>query len=102
MGDDELVGRLVATATAVGETFWPMPLGGELRSMLNSDVADIANVKPGNTAAGMLIAGVFLCEFVGFTGTGDEQRRIPWAHIDMAGPSENRGGGFGFTGKGPT
>jgi leucyl aminopeptidase len=102
MGDDELVDRVVASAKSVGESFWPMPLSGELRALLNSDVADIANVKPGNTAAGMLVAGVFLREFVGTTGEGDQKHRIPWAHIDIAGPAENRGGGWGFTGKGPT
>ena len=70
--------------------------------LLNSDVADIANAKIGNTAGGMLLAAVFLREFVGTTGEGDEKRAIPWAHLDIAGPGTNPGGGFGFTGKGPT
>jgi leucyl aminopeptidase len=101
MGDEALVGRLTETATSVGEQFWAMPLPGELRALLNSEVADIANAKVGNTAAGMLIAGVFLQEFVG------KQRdpaagRIPWAHIDMAGPATNSGSGYGFVGAGPT
>jgi leucyl aminopeptidase len=102
MGDDELVGRVVAVAKRVGETFWPMPLPPEVRAILSSDVADIANSKPGNTAAGMLAGGVFLSEFVGTTGTGDDKHPIPWAHIDIAGPSENKGAGFGYVGKGPT
>jgi leucyl aminopeptidase len=102
MGDDELVARVVATAGAVGESLWPMPLPSELRPLLNSDIADIANIKPGNTAAGMLIAAVFLRDFVGSTGEGDDRRTIPWAHLDIAGPSMNGGGGYGFTGKGPT
>ena len=102
MGDEELVTRLVATATAVGETFWPMPLPAELRAMLNSEIADIANVKPGNTAGGMLIAGVFLKEFIGSTGEGEDKRPIPWAHLDIAGPANNEGGGWGYTGTGPT
>jgi len=102
MGDDLLVSRLVSTADRVGETLWPMPLPSDLRSMLNSDVADIANIKPGNTAAGMLIAGVFLKDFVGTTGEGENKRPIPWAHLDIAGPANNGGGGYGFVGKGPT
>jgi leucyl aminopeptidase len=102
MGDAELVRHIVDLGETVGESFWHMPFPGELRAMLNSDVADIANVKPGNTAAGMLIAGVFLREFVGTTGEGTEKRPIPWAHLDIAGPANNDGGGFGFTGKGPT
>jgi leucyl aminopeptidase len=79
-----------------------MPLGPELRPLLNSDIADIANVKPGNTAGGMLVAAVFLREFVGSTGEGDETRLIPWAHLDIAGPANNGAAGWGFTGKGPT
>jgi len=102
MGDDALVTRLVAIAKTVGETFWPMPLPAEVRTILSSDVADIANSKPGNTAAGMLVGGVFLSEFVGTNGEGDNKAPIPWAHIDIAGPSENKGGGYGFVGKGPT
>ena len=71
----------------------------ELRALLDSDVADIANAKIGNTAGGMLLAGVFLREFVGTTDSGD---RIPWAHLDIAGPANNGGNGWGFVGKGPT
>jgi leucyl aminopeptidase len=102
MGDDELVKRIVAIADGIGENLWPMPLPAELRAMLASDVADIANVKQGAAAAGMLIAGVFLREFVGTTGEGDEKRSIPWAHLDIAGPANNPSAGFGFVGKGPT
>ncbi|MCU1544639.1 MAG: leucyl aminopeptidase [Microbacteriaceae bacterium] len=102
LGDDELVARVVAVANGVGETLWPMPMPTELRPLLNSDIADIANVKPGNTAGGMLLAAAFLKEFVGSTGEGDEKRQIPWAHLDIAGPSNNGGGGYGYTPKGPT
>ncbi len=102
MGDETLVVDVVETAKRVGETMWPMPFPAELRAMLNSEVADIANVKPGNTAAGMLLAGVFLKEFVGSVGEGAEKRQIPWAHLDIAGPANNEGGGWGYTGTGPT
>jgi leucyl aminopeptidase len=102
MGDDDLVARYVDVARRVGESAWPMPLPSELRSLLASDVADIANVKPGHTAAGMLIAGVFLREFIATTGDGEARRSIPWAHLDIAGPANNGGSGFGFVGKGPT
>ena len=101
MGDEAFVGQVTAQARAVGEQFWAMPLPGELRALLKSDVADIANVKIGNTAAGMLLAGVFLQEFVGpqaDTAAG----RIPWAHIDIAGPAHNAGSGYGFVGTGPS
>ena len=101
MGDEDFVNQVVATATAAGELLWPMPLPGELRALLDSDVADIANAKIGSTAGGMLIAGVFLQEFIG--QQKDAARgRIPWAHLDIAGPANNAGSGYGFTGKGPT
>ena len=79
-----------------------MPLPAELRPLLTSDIADLQNFKPGNTAAGMLLAGVFLREFVGTVGEGAEKRSIPWAHLDIAGPANNEGGGYGYTVKGPT
>jgi len=102
MGDEQLVEKVVATAKAVGEPFWPMPIPGEMRALLNSDIADIANVKPGNTGGGMLVAASFLRDFVGTTGEGDDKRQIPWAHLDIAGPSYNSAGGYGFYGKGAT
>lgn len=102
MGADELVGDVLAAAKASGELLWPMPLASELRATINSDVADIANANPGVTAGGMLLAGVFLQEFVGRTGDADDAPRIPWAHLDIAGPAKGPSAPFGFTGKGPS
>lgn len=101
MGQDELVGRVLSVATEAGEPMWGMPLPEELRALLNTEVADIANAKIGSTAGGMLLAGVFLQEFIG-TVSEDSSDRIPWAHLDIAGSSNNGAGGYGFTGKGPT
>jgi leucyl aminopeptidase len=78
-----------------------MPLPQELRPLLNSDIADIANVKIGNRAGGMLIGGLFLREFVGFEKR-NPSKRISWAHLDIAGPSDNSSGPYGFTPKGAT
>ena len=102
MGDDDLVADVVAAAKASGELVWPMPLPGELRATIASDVADIANANPGNTAGGMLLAAVFLQEFVGRTGDEEDAPRIPWAHLDIAGPAKGPSSPYGFTGKGPT
>lgn len=102
MGDDALVERVRAAAADTGELVWPMPLPAELRPLLKSDIADIANAKPGNTAAGMLLAGVFLREFVGRSGDGPDAPRIPWAHLDIAGPANNPSAPFGYTPKGPS
>ncbi|WP_123505162.1 leucyl aminopeptidase [Frondihabitans sp. PhB188] len=100
MGTDDFAPRVVEVADGASEPFWRVPLAPELRARLNSDVADLVNATPGNTAAGMLLAGVFLKEFVGKREGTDEL--IPWAHLDIAGPSENKAGGYGFTTKGAT
>jgi leucyl aminopeptidase len=102
MGDAELAGRIVDTANRLGETLWHMPIPAELRALLSSDLADIANIKPGNTAAGMMVAAAFLKDFVGTTGEGDDARAISWAHLDVAGAANNGAAGWGYTGKGPT
>ncbi|WP_431247636.1 leucyl aminopeptidase [Leifsonia xyli] len=102
MGSDGLVDDVLAAGRESGELLWPMPLPGELRATINSDVADIANANPGNTAGGALLAGVFLQEFVGRTGDEDDAPRIPWAHLDIAGPAKSPAAPYGFTGKGPS
>lgn len=100
MGTDDFAPRVVEVADAAAEPFWRVPLAPELRQRLKSDVADLVNATPGNSAAGMLLAGVFLKEFVG--KQRDSEELIPWAHLDIAGPSENKVGGYGFTIKGAT
>ncbi|MFF2390105.1 leucyl aminopeptidase [Agromyces sp. NPDC058104] len=100
MGDDELVARVRAVADAVDETTWPMPLPADLLPLLKSDVADLMNTKLGMTVPGMLLAGVFLQQFVGKKDASED--RIPWAHLDIAGPGHNGGAGWGFTGTGAT
>ena len=101
--DDAFRERVHALATAAGEQFWPMPLPAELRSSMDSPVADIANM--GERFGGMLVAGLFLAEFVGTPrrATGDAAAApIPWAHLDIAGPAFNTGTPFGYTPVGGT
>jgi leucyl aminopeptidase len=91
MGTDDMREAVVTAARASGEQFWPMPLPADLRASLKSQVADIANV--GDRNGGMLVAGLFLSEFVGDT---------PWAHLDIAGPAFNEGSAWGYTPMGGT
>jgi leucyl aminopeptidase len=70
-----------------------MPLPGELRKGIDSTVADLANVS-GDRSGGMLVAGLFLQEFV--------PAGIRWAHVDIAGPSFHEGEPYGYTPKGGT
>lgn len=102
MGDSELTGLIVAAGEQAGETLWRMPLPAELRAMLDSDVADLSNGRPGPAAGGMLVAGLFLQHFVGTNGTGPDATPIPWAHLDIAGSASNSGSAYGLNGKGPT
>ncbi|GAB3617076.1 leucyl aminopeptidase [Okibacterium endophyticum] len=102
MGDDDMIDRVRSAAIAAGERFWAMPEPAELKALLRSDVADLANAKVGNSAGGMLLAGIFLREFVGRVDDSDDAATIPWAHLDIAGPANNPDSPFGFTGKGPS
>jgi leucyl aminopeptidase len=102
MGDEELVSQVLSSAKASGEFMWPMPFAEELRALLRSEVADIANAKVGNRAGGMIVAGLFLREFVGKVSDEKDAPSIPWAHLDIAGPGTNGESPYGFTGTGPT
>ena len=61
--DDALRDGIVDAAGRAGEAMWPMPLPDELRKGLDSAVADLANVAAERNG-GMLVAGLFLQEFV--------------------------------------
>ena len=90
--DDQLCDQFLSASAISGEQFWPMPLPVELRASLDSPIADIANI--GERMGGMLVAGLFLKEFV------DPQ--IPWLHLDIAGPAFNTGKAHGYTPVGGT
>ncbi|MCC3283750.1 MULTISPECIES: leucyl aminopeptidase [Arthrobacter] len=93
MGEDGVRDAVKAAADRAGELFWPMPLPEELRASLDSATADIANI--GERFGGMMTAAVFLREFVGEV----DGVKIPWAHLDIAGPAFNEGKPYGYTPK---
>jgi leucyl aminopeptidase len=93
MGTDEFRDRVARLSAGTGENAWPMPLPTELRAELNSRVADLVNAGA-QRWGGMLLAGVFLKEFV--------PEGVQWAHIDIAGPAFNTGGAWGYNPKGGT
>jgi leucyl aminopeptidase len=90
--NEEFSSTFVELTKKTGEAFWPMPLPVELRASLDSPVADLANI--GERMGGMLVAGLFLKEFV-----ADE---LPWLHLDIAGPAYNEGAPHGYTPVGGT
>ena len=81
MGHGPAVAAMLAAAESAQELLWEMPLPEELRTVLDSEIADMTNAKVGNRAGGMLVGGWFLSEFVA--------KEQSWAHLDIAGPANN-------------
>lgn len=102
MGDDAAVTEYLTAADAAGELAWRLPLPVHMVEELDSPLADLQNAKIGDTAGGSLFAALFLQHFVGRVSDDPEAARIPWVHLDIAGVGMNKGGGYGFTDKGPT
>jgi leucyl aminopeptidase len=74
--DDALLRRIEEASSKTGEKAWRFPLWDEYFEYLKSDAADFRNV--GTRAAGAIIGGIFLSKFV---------QKIPWVHLDIAGPA---------------
>jgi leucyl aminopeptidase len=91
--NEELRDAVQAAGAAAGEPSWPLPLPEDYASHIESEVADMKNMgRPGQ--AGTISAALLLQEFVD---------GVPWAHLDIAGPSRtddnrwyNTKGGSGF------
>src|SRR6266566_968002 len=91
---DELADALLASGEASGDRLWRMPLVEDYRNLLDSPVAEIANVPRDGARAGSITAALFLREFAGSR---------PWAHLDIAGAARSNAddgevsaGGTGF------
>ena len=85
--NEDFRNQFLIAANQAGEDFWPMPLPEELRASLDSTVADMANI--GERMGGMLVAGLFLKEFI--------PAELPWLHLDIAGPAYNEAKPHGYT-----
>jgi leucyl aminopeptidase len=90
--NEDFSSHFLDIAKETGEAFWPMPLPIELRASLDSPIADLANI--GERMGGMLVAGLFLQEFI--------KEDLPWLHLDIAGPAYNEGLPHGYTPVGGT
>ena len=71
---DSWRGQVLSAASKAGERMWPMPIGEEYTTLLESPIADMANIGP--RWGGACTAAAFLEHFAGDT---------PWAHLDIAG-----------------
>jgi leucyl aminopeptidase len=74
--DDAFVAEVEAASRATGERTWRLPLEDDFLDGLKSTVADLKNI--GGRWGGAITAAKFLEQFVG---------EVPWAHLDIAGPS---------------
>ncbi|MGH9733874.1 MAG: leucyl aminopeptidase [Candidatus Acidiferrales bacterium] len=70
----EFLDQFLASAKAVGEKMWPMPIDDEYEEMIKSNIADIRNTGSGK-GGGAITAAWFLKEFAEDT---------PWVHLDIA------------------
>ena len=91
--DDGLLELVRAAGSRTGEPSWPLPMPDDYAAHIESEVADMKNTGRAGQA-GTLSAALLLSEFVG---------DVPWAHLDIAGPSRtddnrwyNTKGGSGF------
>ncbi|MEK7452496.1 MAG: aminopeptidase, partial [Patescibacteria group bacterium] len=75
--DPKLANQIINASARAGEKMWELPLEKKYRKLIESDVADIKNI--GGRWGGALTAGLFLQEFV--------DKKMPWAHLDIAGPA---------------
>jgi leucyl aminopeptidase len=75
MGNDrKLLDTIKKAGDDTDEKVWEMPLFGECKEYLKSDVADLKNT--GGKGGALLSSASFLSEFAG---------DIPWVHLDIAG-----------------
>lgn len=77
VNDRKLGDRLLAAARSAGEPLWELPLYAPYEEHIKSKIADIKNIGA-RGQAGTISAALFLQHFVD---------RLPWAHLDIAGPS---------------
>ncbi len=77
--DDQLADGILSSGATTFERLWRLPFWDDFNDLLKSDIADVSNLGP--RWGGAITAGKFLERFV------DE--KIPYAHIDLAGPAIN-------------
>lgn len=75
----ELLKAITRASETSGDKVWPLPLDEEFKNRMKSKIADLGNLAQGlDRYAGASTGAAFLSYFAGDT---------PWAHLDIAGPS---------------
>lgn len=73
--------KILESARAVDERLWELPIVDEFREDMKSSCADLRNIGK-NLGGGAQKGAAFLECFI--------KNNIPWAHVDIAGNSENQ------------
>ncbi|RMD45259.1 MAG: leucyl aminopeptidase [Aquificota bacterium] len=86
MGNNQkLINEILDVSEETGEWMWQLPFNDMLREHIKAPNADVYNI--GKTRyGGAITAGLFLEKFV--------DKKIPWAHIDIAGPAHTTTGWY--------
>jgi leucyl aminopeptidase len=75
--NEALQNKLVKLGEEAGDLLWPLPLWDEYKASLKSTRADISNIATNfSRFGGCIEGGTFLSFFA--------DKKIPWAHIDIA------------------
>ena len=83
--NDVLSKSLCKAAATESEGLWRMPISKEYDKLIDSNVADIANMGSAGRGASSIVAAQFLHRFV--------KENVAWAHIDIAGVTYSKKGG---------
>ncbi len=97
--DQKLKNRLMGAAEDTGERLWQLPLWPEHKRQLKGTHSDIVNSA--GREAQPIQGAAFLSHFVDSTDQ-TELPKTPWAHVDIAGVSDTKGGDKSLYAKGPT
>ncbi|NPA12352.1 MAG: leucyl aminopeptidase [Aquificae bacterium] len=86
MGNNQrMIDDILEVSEETGEWMWQLPFNDMLREHIKAPHADVYNI--GTTRyGGAITAGLFLEKFV--------DKKIPWVHIDIAGPAHNPKGWY--------
>lgn len=86
--DEELANELLAAGLVAHDRVWRLPLLEDYQELLDSPVADMANI--GGRFAGATTAACFLWRYT---------KQYRWAHLDIAGTANTTGANKGSTGR---
>jgi leucyl aminopeptidase len=86
--DEELVAEILQAGLEVHDRAWRLPLLEDYQELLDSPVADMANI--GGRTAGATTAACFLWRYT---------KQYRWAHLDIAGTANTSGANKGSTGR---